>query len=293
MTSKQKIVVTGSNGQLGSELKELSPQYPQYDFHFLTRAQLSLDTNEGLAEKIAALKPHYLINCAAYTAVDKAETEQALAMQINGVAVGALAKACLQNDIKFIHLSTDYVFDGTHKEPVNEDVYPSPINFYGESKFAGELLALQTNPYSIVIRTSWVYSFYGKNFVKTMIRLMGEKESVSVVNDQWGSPTYAADLAEAILQIINSGIWEPGIYHFSNEGIINWAQFAQSIANKIGSTCKVNPIPTASYPTPAKRPLYSVMDKTRIGQQYSIAMKSWDKSLDKCIAKLQRVADTA
>ncbi|HVF96473.1 MAG TPA: dTDP-4-dehydrorhamnose reductase, partial [Flavisolibacter sp.] len=221
---------------------------------------------------------------------DKAESEQEQAMQINGLAVGALAEACSNHDVKFIHLSTDYVFDGTHQQPVNEDTFPAPVNFYGESKFAGELLTLQTNPDSIIIRTSWVYSFYGKNFVKTMMRLMAEKESISVVSDQWGSPTYAADLAQAILQIIGSGNWQAGIYHFSNDGVINWAQFAKEIAEKIGSTCVVNPIPTSAYPTPAKRPLYSVMDKTRIQEQFGINLKPWRESLTKCLQKLQSSA---
>jgi dTDP-4-dehydrorhamnose reductase len=286
MTSKQRILVTGSTGQLGSELKELAASYPVYQFIFVARDEFPLDDNAAIQKSIADIQPDYLINCAAYTAVDKAETEKEQAMQINGTAVGAIAEACSKQGVKFIHISTDYVFDGSSNEPLHEDAPVSPVNYYGESKLKGEQLATKANAGTVIIRTSWVYSFYGKNFVKTMMRLMGEKESIGVVGDQWGAPTYAADLAAAIIQIISSERWIPGIYHFSNDGIITWAQFASEIAALIQSSCVVNSIPTASYPTPAKRPLYSVMGKTKIQNNYRIEMKSWKESLQVCIKKL-------
>ncbi|RYF77686.1 MAG: dTDP-4-dehydrorhamnose reductase, partial [Chitinophagaceae bacterium] len=229
----------------------------------------------------------FVINCAAYTAVDKAESEREEAFQINATAVGALAAACSKQGTGFIHISTDYVFDGSRQTPFKEDDAVNPINVYGESKLAGEQAALQNNPQSIVIRTSWVYSSYGKNFVKTMMRLMSEKQIISVVNDQWGSPTYAVDLAKAILHIIESDEWRPGIYHFSNEGVISWFDFAKEIGSLVQTKCEIRPTITANFPTPAKRPAYSAMDKTKIQQQYKIALRPWQESLRECIRKMQ------
>ncbi|GAA4735610.1 dTDP-4-dehydrorhamnose reductase [Flavisolibacter ginsenosidimutans] len=286
MADKQTILVTGSNGQLGSELKYLSAQFTAYNFVFLTRSELSLNDDHAIAKTIERHKPSFVINCAAYTAVDKAESEKEEAFQINAKAVGTLAKACAQYGIKFIHISTDYVFDGTRKTPLKEDDAVNPINVYGESKRAGEEAALQNNPAAIIIRTSWVYSFYGKNFVKTMMRLMNEKERINVVADQWGSPTYAADLAEAVLQIVQSPNWQPGIYHFSNEGVITWFDFAKEIAAQIHTNCVVQPTTTDSFPTPAKRPLYSVMSKEKVQKQYGIVLRDWKESLRRCVQKL-------
>ncbi|HEX8314201.1 MAG TPA: dTDP-4-dehydrorhamnose reductase, partial [Flavisolibacter sp.] len=231
--------------------------------------------------------PAYVINCAAYTAVDKAESEREEAFQVNASAVGVMAEACTETGARFIHISTDYVFDGTRQTPLKEEDSVNPINVYGESKRAGEEAALEANPDSVVIRTSWVYSFHGKNFVKTMIRLMTEKESISVVNDQWGSPTYAADLAKAILTIIQSSGWHPGIYHFSNEGVITWFEFAKEIGAQIQTSCNILPTITANFPTPAKRPLYSAMDKSKIQQLYSVELRHWKESLRECIQKLR------
>lgn len=286
MPDRQKILITGSSGQLGSELKELAPLYPAFDFIFLNRAELALNNEEELTAVIDRYKPFFVVNCAAYTAVDKAESEKEEAFQINATAVGVLANACTANGAKLLHISTDYVFDGSRKVPLKEDDSVNPINVYGESKLAGEKAAIKAAPAAVIIRTSWVYSFYGKNFVKTMMRLMREKESVSVVNDQFGSPTYAADLAEAIVQIIQSAVWKPGIYHFSNEGVISWFDFAREIASLIQTSCVVGPTATSNFPTPAKRPLYSVMDKNKIERTYGILPKPWKESLQRCVQKL-------
>ena len=287
MAHKQKILVTGSNGQVGSELQELAPLHAEFEFRFLTRSELSLDHPENIETILRDYQPHFLVNCAAYTAVDKAESEKEQAFQINATSVGVLAAAAAKHGVRFVHISTDYVFDGTYQTPLMESHAVKPINVYGESKLAGEQAALKNNSDSIIIRTSWVYSFYGKNFVKTMMRLMAEKQTINVVGDQFGSPTYAADLAKAILQIIGSKKWSPGIYHFSNDGVISWAEFAKEIARQIGSSCIVTSIPTVDYPTPARRPLYSVMDKNKIQTEFGIQLKNWKQSLSECIGKLK------
>ena len=287
MAAKQKILVTGSNGQLGSELQELAPLRPAFEFHFLTRAGMPLNDNNIIHETILAQRPSFVINCAAYTAVDKAEAEKEEAFQINALAVEEMAKACVEIGAKFIHFSTDYVFDGTRQTLLKEDDAVAPINVYGESKLAGEQKALAANPDSVIIRTSWVYSFYGKNFVKTMIRLMTEKDRITVVNDQSGSPTYAADLAKAILQIMSAGQWRPGIFHFSNDGVITWFDFAEEIGTQLQTTCDIQPTTTDNFPTPAKRPTYSAMDKSKIQELYGIELRPWKKSLHECMAKLK------
>ncbi|MFL5740636.1 MAG: dTDP-4-dehydrorhamnose reductase [Flavisolibacter sp.] len=284
----EKIIVTGSGGQLGSELRELAPSFPQYEFIFLTRQEASIE-DAGRMEKILAQhKPAWLINCAAYTAVDLAESEKEKASRINGTAVGALAAACKKHRVRLIHISTDYVFDGNATSPLKEDHLVDPLNAYGASKLLGEQLSIQNNPDTIVIRTSWVYSYHGKNFVKTMMRLMREKEQLSVVSDQIGSPTYAADLASDIILIIRSRKWKPGIYHYSNEGIISWFDFAKEIKNLINASCKLLPITTEQFPTPARRPKYSVLDKTKIITDYNVQLKDWKKSLKICVEKLSQ-----
>ena len=283
---KQKILVTGSNGQLGKELKELAASFLHFDFVFLSREDLPIHHPELVRNSFKAHHPQYCINCAAYTAVDKAESEKELAFQINGDAVGVLAAVCKEYNCRFIHISTDYVFDGAASVPYKEDSHVNPQSIYGSSKLEGEKQALQFNPDSVIIRTSWVYSAFGKNFVKTMLKLMNEKEQISVVNDQQGSPTYAFDLGEIILQIISSQSWQPGIYHYGNDGVISWYDFAVAIKELSGSKCKINPISTSQYPTPAKRPAYSVLDKTKIQQTFGIVLKDWKDSLAVCIQKL-------
>lgn len=287
MKSKHKILITGSNGQLGKELKRLENSYSQFNFIFLSREDLPIHHYELVRNFFKGYQPQFLINCAAYTAVDRAESEKELAFQVNGESVGVLAAVCKEYGTKLIHISTDYVFDGTATIPYKEESLTNPQSVYGASKLEGEKEALRFNPDSIIIRTSWVYSEFGKNFVKTMLKLMSEREELNVVSDQFGSPTYAADLAEAILQIISSGQWHPGIYHFSNEGIISWYEFAVAVKELSGNICKVNPIPTSQYPTPAKRPAYSVLDKTKIQSAFSVRIKDWKASLETCLSRLK------
>lgn len=282
------ILITGANGQLGSELRQLEDRYPAFNFVFLSRADLPLNNFEMIRSSFKAYQPAFCINCAAYTAVDKAETERDLAFQVNAEAVGILAAVCREQDCRFVHISTDYVFDGTATKPYTPADATNPQSVYGASKLAGEQQAMELNPDSIIIRTSWVYSAFGKNFVKTMLRLMAERAEIGVVNDQLGSPTYAADLADAIMQVIASGKWQPGIYHFSNKGAISWYELAVAIRDSIGSNCKVNPIPTSAYPTPARRPAYSVMDSNLLTERYGIAAQPWQERLEACLQQIEK-----
>jgi dTDP-4-dehydrorhamnose reductase len=282
-----KIFVTGSNGQLGRELRVLAPDYPRYEFFFFDRATLSVEDADASRAFLTREKPQWLINCAAYTAVDKAESEKETAFEINGDAPGYLAAACRKTGARLIHVSTDYVFDGTSATPLKETDPTNPINAYGASKLEGERQAIRNNPEgTVVIRTSWVYSEFGNNFVKTMIRLMKERPAINVVDDQIGSPTYAADLAAAILHMIDFPTFTPGLFHYSNEGRISWFDFATAIRDAIGSSCLVNPIPTAQYPTPAKRPNFSLLDKTLIRETYNLTIRDWHSSLLACLGKL-------
>ncbi|HTE10380.1 MAG TPA: dTDP-4-dehydrorhamnose reductase [Chitinophagaceae bacterium] len=286
------ILITGASGQLGAAIKALSSLYPQFHFIFLAKEDLPVNRSELVQQYFKNVLPAFCINCAAYTAVDKAETEKELAMLVNGDAVGVLAAACKSFHAKFIHISTDYVFDGTAVTPYKEEDNTNPVNYYGKTKLRGEELSIQNNNESIVIRTSWLYAEYGNNFVKTMVRLMKERSSLNVVNDQLGSPTYAGDLAKLILGIIAEnqfeGRWVPGIYHYSNEGVISWYDFAVAIKNLIQSDCAVHPIPASMYPTPAKRPAYSVMNKEKIRSVYGVAVPAWENSLSECISHMQQ-----
>ncbi len=282
----KKILVTGANGQLGKEFRELAVSESGLEFLFLTREDLPIHYFELVRKVFESFRPDYCINCAAYTAVDKAEQEKDLAMLVNAEAVGILAAVCQLHGTKFIHISTDYVFDGLGKEPYKESDHTAPQSVYGLSKKRGEEEAFKYNAESIIIRTSWVYSMYGNNFVKTMIRLMSEKDSISVVSDQHGTPTWAADLAKAIIQIIHSGKWISGIFHYSNAGRTTWHEFAVEIKRLIKSNCVIKAIPTSSYPTPAKRPFYSILDKTKIVETYSVELVDWRVSLQNCIQKI-------
>jgi dTDP-4-dehydrorhamnose reductase len=283
----KKIVVSGANGQLGSELRELSVYYPNYEWFFADRTQLSLDNLVGLEAQLQLLKPDILFNCAAYTAVDKAEKEQDLANTINHLAVAALAKYAHANDVSFIHVSTDYVFDGSQDKPLLEDEPTAPINVYGHTKLAGEKAAMYHNPDTIIIRTSWVYSEFGNNFVKTMMRLMAESEQISVVDDQFGSPTYAADLADVMMKVVEFPTWKPGVYHYSNEGRVSWFEFAKAIQLIGGFECQINGIATLNYPTPAARPSFSLLNKSKIKSTFNIEIPNYVTSLQKCMSKLR------
>ena len=288
MSEKKTILVTGANGQLGNEMRAISSGYHAFNFLFVTKDDLRIDYMDAVKNYFSSHSIDYCVNCAAYTAVDKAETESETALLINATAVGNLAAVCKNYSTQFIHISTDYVFDGTATVPYTEDHPVAPVNTYGATKLKGEELAWQNNSGSIIIRTSWVYSSFGNNFVKTMLRLMKEKEQLNVVSDQEGCPTYAADLAATIMQIITSGkaAEQPGIYNYSNTGVINWYQFAVAIKELSGSKCLVNPIPSSNYPTPAKRPSYSVMDTAKIQQTFNIAIPFWKDSLQKCLSLL-------
>ncbi len=277
----KKILVTGATGQLGSELSVLAPLHTQYEWVFADRTQITLDNLEILQSQLEVINPNIILNCGAYTAVDKAESEKDLAFKVNHLAVELIAKYAKENSAKLIHISTDYVFDGASSIALNEEAETSPINVYGESKLAGEIACLKENPESIIIRTSWVYSTFGNNFVKTMQRLMKERDEINVVNDQIGSPTYAADLAQAMIDIIGSAKWIPGIYNYSNEGEISWYEFALSIKELGGYNCKVGGIPSSSYPTPAKRPSFSLLNKEKIKTVYNLNIPDYKKSLKK------------
>jgi dTDP-4-dehydrorhamnose reductase len=289
----KNILVTGANGQLGSELSVLSASFPQYHFLFTTREELSVADEASVKKYFAENNIDCCINCAAYTAVDNAEKERDAAFAANASAAGYLATACKESNALLIHFSTDYVFAGDSDIRYTEEDATAPLNYYGETKLEGEKAALKNNNATIVIRTSWVYSSFGKNFVKTMIRLMTEKESIGVVNDQIGSPTYAADLAAAVMQIVSGENHTPGIYHYSNEGIISWHDFALEIKELIGSKCVVNGIPTSAYPTPAKRSAYSAMDTSKIKSTFGITIPFWKDSLKKCVALLTNDPDTS
>ncbi len=278
------ILVTGANGQLGSEVRELSTNY-DHTYIFTDKDELDITNESAIKECVEQNKIDIIINCAAYTAVDKAEEDEVTADLINRKAVKKLAKIAKEYDIKFIHISTDYVFDGKAYKPYVEEFQTKPNSVYGKTKLDGELEMLSINPHnSIIIRTSWVYSSFGANFVKTMLRLGKEKEELGVIFDQIGTPTYARDLARTILEILpkieNDKV---EIYHYSNEGAISWYDFAKEIMRMAKLSCKVNPIETYQYPTPAKRPHYSLLNKAKIKKKFNIEIPYWKDSLDDCL----------
>jgi dTDP-4-dehydrorhamnose reductase len=284
----KKILVTGATGQLGSELKVLSENYSQFEWFFADRTQVSLDNLSVLKDQLEIINPNIILNCGAYTAVDKAESEPELADLVNHQAVAVIAEYAKEHDVKLIHISTDYVFDGTSAVALTEEAKTQPINVYGATKRAGELAYFETNPDAVVIRTSWVYSQFGNNFVKTMKRLLQERDTISVVNDQIGSPTYAADLAQVLVDIVTAQEWIPGIYNYSNEGEISWYEFVLAIQEIGGYSCDVKEIPSSSYPTPAKRPAFSLLDKTKIRKVYGVSVPDYKDSLRKCMGLLKR-----
>ena len=283
----KKILVTGANGQLGQSLQKLSQKEKDFQFLFTDSETLDITNKEEVLNFFWQNEPDVCINAAAYTAVDLAETDTEKAFLVNADGTENLALVCAEYNAQFIHVSTDYVFDGTNNLEYTEEDFTNPLGVYGASKLAGEELALEANPCIIILRTSWVYSEFGKNFVKTMLSLFATKEELNVVADQYGQPTNATDLAEAILTIVKTEKKTPGIFNFSNEGKISWYDFAQKIAELSGSKIKINPIVTSQYPTPAKRPQNSTLDLSKIKSTYHINIKPWEESLAKTIQLLK------
>ena len=282
----KNILITGANGQLGNEMRVLSAEYPEYAYFFTDVAELDICNEQAVMEFVQANNIHVIVNCAAYTAVDKAEENVEFCTKLNADAVGYLAKAAEACGAEFIQISTDYVFDGTAHVPYRETASTCPNSVYGHTKLAGEQNALTLCSRSMVIRTAWLYSTFGNNFVKTMIRLGRERDSLGVIFDQVGTPTYARDLARAIFVAIRQGVVS-GVYHFSNEGVCSWYDFTKAIHRLAGiADCKVKPLHTEEYPTLAKRPHYSVLDKTKIKETYSIEIPYWMDSLQVCISEM-------
>lgn len=280
------ILVTGCNGQLGNEIQLLEKEYPQHTYFNTDVAELDITNQLAVNDFINRHAIDGVINCAAYTAVDKAEGDKELCTTLNTVAPSYLAAAIDKRGGWIIHVSTDYVFDGTHHTPYIETDTPSPDSVYGSTKLAGELGVSKFCKKHMIIRTAWLYSAFGNNFVKTMIRLGKEKTELGVIFDQIGTPTYARDLAVAIMTAVDKGI-ETGVYHYSNEGVISWYDFTKAIHRIAGiKDCKVRPLHTSEYPTAANRPAYSVLDKTKIKQTYGIEIPYWEDSLKECIERL-------
>ena len=275
----KRILVTGANGQLGQSILEQSKNYKEIECFFVTRNELDITNEELINHYFEDKSFDFVINCAAYTAVDKAEDDQENAYLVNAKATEFLAKITNEKGIPFIHVSTDYVFDGTEAQPRLETDQTNPLGVYGQTKLDGENLALENNPKTIILRTAWVYSRFGNNFVKTMLRLFNDKDSISVVADQIGSPTNAIDLADAILTIISKNDLTYGIFNYSNEGECSWIEFAQKIKEFSNSTIEINPVPTSAYPTKAKRPAYSLLDKSKIKEVYQLDIPTWEDSL--------------
>ncbi|MEG2077881.1 dTDP-4-dehydrorhamnose reductase [Chryseobacterium sp.] len=283
-----KIAVIGSNGQLGNCIRKLAFDFEsKYEFIFTDSKTLDITNKDQIDDFFYDNKPEFCINASAYTAVDLAEQEQEKAFAINAVAVGNLAEICKEYKTTFIHVSTDYVFDGETNLDYCEEDFTTPIGVYGASKREGEELALENNPQTIILRTSWLYSEFNKNFVKTMLNLFEQKQELGIVGDQYGQPTNANDLAEAILKIIDTKPKTYGIYHFSNYPETTWLEFAKKIAEFSGSSVKLNYLTTEQYPTPAKRPKRSTMNLDKIEKTYQIELKHWENSLQDAVSILQ------
>lgn len=281
------ILITGSNGQLGSELRKIG--FTALDEVFYTDvAELDITSYEAIDRFVVENEVDTIVNCAAYTAVDKAEDEPELAAKINTEAVSNLAKVAYKHDCLLIHISTDYVFDGTVTEPMTEKVKTNPTSVYGRTKLTGEQAIVTSHCMYIIIRTAWLYSTFGNNFVKTIRRLAEERGELKVVDDQIGTPTYADDLARAIVKIMSDEcvVEKEGVYHFSNEGVCSWYDFAREIVALSGIKCEVHPVSSAEFPTKATRPAYSVLDKTKIRREFDVEVPAWQLSLKRCIEKL-------
>ena len=282
----KRILITGANGQLGNEMRVLSEEYPEHAYFFTDVAELDICNEQAVMDFVKANGIHTIVNCAAYTAVDNAEDHLEFCTRLNADAVGYLAKSAEANGAEFIQISTDYVFDGTAHVPYQETDPTYPESVYGSTKLEGERNALAYCSRAMVIRTAWLYSTFGNNFVKTMIRLGKERDSLGVIFDQIGTPTYARDLARAIFEAIRQGV-VPGVYHFSNEGVCSWYDFTKAIHRLAGiTTCQVKPLHTSEYPAKAKRPHYSVLDKSKIKATYDLEVPYWMESLEECIEAL-------
>jgi dTDP-4-dehydrorhamnose reductase len=283
-----KILVTGSKGQLGSELRELAPLYPQYHFIYTDVDELDITNEVAVDQFFEANRPEAIINCAAYTAVDKAETDEQTSFLINATAPGILAKTATKYNSLLVHVSTDYVFDGKSYVPLTETSETNPVSVYARSKFAGEQEILTLAKKGIIIRTSWLYSAFGNNFVKTILKYGVERGKLNIVFDQTGTPTYAPDFAKIILDILPKVADSSGveIYHFSNEGVCSWYDFARAIVELTGIECQINPIVTKDYPLPAIRPFYSVLNKQKIKDTFGIEIPYWRDSLKLCLRRI-------
>lgn len=291
---QKNVLVTGAYGQLGSEIKALTSRMNlPFRFFFTDADTLDITDINQIDAFVSDYKIQYLINCAAYTAVDRAETDVEKAAAINVTAVTHIAQVAVKYGVKVIHISTDFVFDGTSSVPYKETMAAQPLSVYGKTKLAGEEALQAAGGDWIILRTSWLYSAYGNNFVKKMIRLMHERERLTVVDDQWGSPTYAADLAEMvihILQFTEEQEWKTGIYHFSNKGETTWFRFAQAIQKLVGiSSCELIPVQSHEYPSAARRPSYSVMDLSKTTSSFHVEIPAWEEALQRCIQKMDKV----
>ena len=275
----KSVLVTGANGQLGVALRSISDGFAGFEFYFTDVDTLDICDKAQLEAFVKSHKIEMIVNCAAYTAVDKAEDETELCQRINCDAVRNLGEVAASVGAKVIHVSTDYVFDGNGARPYREDDATNPASVYGASKLAGEQALLEVCPDSVIIRTAWLYSETGNSFVKTMLRLGAERDTLGVVADQKGTPTYAGDLADAIMKVMTAERFVPGIYHYTNEGVCTWYDFAVKIFELSGIKCIVRPLTTAEYPTKAKRPAYSVLDKSKIKSTYCINIPEWENSL--------------
>ncbi|MEI6752157.1 MAG: dTDP-4-dehydrorhamnose reductase [Paludibacter sp.] len=282
------ILITGSKGQLGNEMQQAATRYPQFNYIYTDVDELDICDKTALDAFVKANSVNFIVNCAAYTAVDKAEDDVELCYKINSDAVRNIGEVAASNGIKVVHVSTDYVFDGTNHIPYTENQEVSPATVYGKSKLAGEQTLIESCIDSVIIRTAWLYSSFGNNFVKTMMKLGTERDSLNVVFDQVGSPTYAADLAEAIMKVISSENFVAGVYHFSDEGVCSWYDFTKTIHKIAGITCNVQPIESKDFPARTPRPHYSVLNKAKIKSTYGITIPHWEESLEKCIKILTK-----
>ncbi|MCS7018032.1 MAG: dTDP-4-dehydrorhamnose reductase [Cytophagales bacterium] len=284
--SKPVLLITGANGQLGCSLRYIAPSYTDFEFVFACSNELDITQRENITAYFERYQPTWCINTAAYTAVDKAESERERAYAVNAKAVQLLATACQTHGTAMLHISTDFVFDGSRSVPLTEEDPTTPLNYYGESKREGELLLQQSGIPHVIIRTSWLYSPYGNNFVKTMLRLGRQRGTLNVVDDQIGTPTFAEDLAHAIMAVVRHNHQEQpayGLYHYSNEGAASWYDFAHAIFEIANIQVSLYPIPTSAYPTPARRPHYSLMNKAKIKQTFGISIPYWRDSLQRCL----------